>query len=355
MAGRRKRMAASRRKKKKLWLLPVLVTAVTLWVGLAMAYRGFRDKEKAEITARDHETELSWGTGEIEAPEFIGTVSWNGKTYTYNDHLSNFLFLGVDKKEFADTSVGSAKAGQSDSIFLLSWDRVTGAVTLISIPRDTVAPIEEFYTDGTSLGLVPSYLCLAYAYGDGKHGSCRLSAAAVSNLLYGVPVQGYCALSLSAMPVMVEELGSLEVMVPNDSLTARYPEYQEGTTIVLDKDNIEPYLRYRDTVADGSPFLRLKRQEAFLKVCVERIEEDFEKDPGVVTRIYTALDPCMVTNIGTDQFAKLMEMMTGSGGTGVIFWTLPGESRMGEVYDEYHVDEDTLYEKVMETFYVEAK
>ena len=342
-----------RKKKRKLWLIPVLVTAAALWAGLAMAYRGYREKEKAEMTVRNHEAELLTKAAGDEAPEFIGTVSWNGKIYTYNEHLSNFLFLGVDKKEFEDVPVGSAEAGQSDTIFLLSWDRVTGAVTLISIPRETAASIEQFYTDGTSMGLVPGYMCLAYAYGDGKHGSCQLSAAAVSNLLYGVPVQGYCALSLNALPVMVEALGSLEVTVPNDSLAPKYPEYKEGTTITLNRENIEPYLRYRDTTADGSPFLRLKRQEAFLKVCVDRIEEDFKKDPGVITRIYTAMDMHMVTNIGTDQFAKLMEMMTG--GNTPVFWTLPGESRMGEVYDEYHVDEDALFEKIMETFYVETE
>lgn len=342
-----------RKRKKKLWLIPVLVTAAALWAGLAMAYRGFRDKEKAEMTARSHEAGPPAGTAGVEAPEFIGTVSWNGKKYIYNEHLSNFLFLGVDKEEFADVPVGSAEAGQSDSIFLLSWDRVTGAVTVILIPRDTTAAIEEFYTDGTSAGLVPSYMCLAYAYGDGRHKSCQLSAAAVSNLLYGVPIQGYCALSLNALPVMIGELGGLEVVVPNDSLTAKYPEYKEGTTITLSAENIEPYLRYRDTSVSGSPFLRLRRQEAFLKAYAGRVEEDFGKDPGVVTRVYTALDPCMVTNIGTDQFVRLMEMMTE--GSAPVFWTLPGESVAGEVYDEYHADEEALRERIMETFYVEAE
>lgn len=27
-------------------------------------------------------------------------ITWNGKTYSYNEHLSNFLFLGIDTKEF---------------------------------------------------------------------------------------------------------------------------------------------------------------------------------------------------------------------------------------------------------------
>lgn len=33
-------------------------------------------------------------------------ITWNGKTYSYNEHLSNFLFLGIDTKEKAETKTG---------------------------------------------------------------------------------------------------------------------------------------------------------------------------------------------------------------------------------------------------------
>ena len=61
----------------------------------------------------------------------------------------------------------------------------------------------------------------------------------------------------------------------------------------------------------------------------------------------------MVTNIGNDQFADIMESIA-SGGTSDN-WTVPGEGRTGETYDEYHVDDDALYEKIIETFYEEAE
>ena len=41
-------------------------------------------------------------------------ITWNGKTYSYNEHLSNFLFLGIDTKEKAETKTGQADAGQAD-------------------------------------------------------------------------------------------------------------------------------------------------------------------------------------------------------------------------------------------------
>ena len=52
-------------------------------------------------------------------------IEYNGQHYRYNDHLTNFLFLGIDKRELVDTQKGQADAGQSDAIFVLSMDRMS--------------------------------------------------------------------------------------------------------------------------------------------------------------------------------------------------------------------------------------
>lgn len=45
----------------------------------------------------------------------LKTVTWQGETYRYNDHLSNFLFLGIDTRETVETETGNADAGQADA------------------------------------------------------------------------------------------------------------------------------------------------------------------------------------------------------------------------------------------------
>lgn len=79
------------------------------------------------------------------------TVTWQGKTYKYNQNLSNYLLLGVDKRTPAETRVGKADAGQADALFLLSLNRKTKEMTLISIPRDTMTDVESFDLEGKSL------------------------------------------------------------------------------------------------------------------------------------------------------------------------------------------------------------
>ena len=49
-------------------------------------------------------------------------VEYKGETYKYNDHLSNYLFLGIDTRETVDTYQSQADAGQADAIFLVSMD-----------------------------------------------------------------------------------------------------------------------------------------------------------------------------------------------------------------------------------------
>ena len=63
--------------------------------------------------------------------------------------------------------------------------------------------------------------------------------------------------------------------------------------------------------------------------------------------------PYTVTNISEDRLMKLFQ--TADEGDGYTEWTVPGEGTQGLSYDEYHVDDDALYAKIMETFYQEIK
>ena len=48
-------------------------------------------------------------------------------------------------------------------------------------------------------------------------------------------------------------------------------------------------------------------------------------------------------------------MESAAAGSVTENWTVPGEGVQGKSYDEYHVDDDALYEKILETFYRETE
>ena len=172
-------------------------------------------------------------------------ITYKGKTYTYNDHLSNFLFMGIDTRGEVENQE-TDNTGQADAIFLVSMDRVTEQIHVISIPRDTITEIEVFTVGGKSLGKMENHINLQFAQGDGKRESCELMEDAVSDLFGGIHIQSYCAVNMDAIPVMTEIAGNVEVTVPDNSLAEVNPEFTEGAEVVLTKDNVEQFVRYRD-------------------------------------------------------------------------------------------------------------
>jgi hypothetical protein len=83
--GKRKKIQT---KKYLLGMIILLVVGITAVVGLGV-WKQRNLKKKTENTVYTH----------TDKKKTSGTVTYEGKDYEYNDHLSNFLFLGIDKRE----------------------------------------------------------------------------------------------------------------------------------------------------------------------------------------------------------------------------------------------------------------
>ena len=308
-----------------------------------LGYVGIQKKKAAEAASAKATAEA----------EDSNTVTWQGKTYKYNQNLSNYLLLGVDKRTPAETKVGKADAGQADALFLLSLNRKTKEMTLITIPRDTMTDVESFDLEGKSLGKSKDHISLSYGYGDGGAESCKLTQEAVSNLFYGLPIQGYLAMNLDGIPELAKSVGGLTVTVPNNSLEYKYPEFAEGAEVTLTEENTEVFLRSRDVDESQSAIYRMERQKAFLDAFSKKAKKCYEQNEKFAANLFVAIKPYTVTNISEDRLMKLFQ--TADEGDGYIEWTVPGEGTQGLSYDEYQVDDDALYAKIMETFYQEIK
>ncbi len=332
-------MSDSRKGKKKLWLIPLGAAVLAVAAAGVLILRTLQPEDTG--TAADMDT----------ADRTRGAVLWNGKEYEYNDHLSNYLVLGIDTREKTETSVGQADAGQADAIYLVSRDRVKNTVTVISVPRDTMTEIETFTPGGERLGKSTDHISLSYAYGDGGHESCRLAREAVSNLFYGLPIQGYCAVNMDGISALVQSVGTVTVTVPNDSLEAEYPEFTAGSQVTLNEENTEIFVRYRDTDERQSALARMERQEEFIRALGAAVKALAAQDSGFAGKLYETMRPYMVTSMGNDEFVRLMQSAAEGGAS--EGWTVPGQPVDGQYYDEYHVDDEALYEKIIETFYTE--
>lgn len=329
------------RKKKTAYILTgcsVLVVAAVFGIGIW--------KHQAESSRSEQMKNIV-----SDRAEYEDGITYKGKSYVYNEHLSNFLFMGIDTRgdvENPDTD----NTGQADAIFLVSMDRVTEQIHVISIPRDTITEIEVFTVGGKSLGKMENHINLQFAQGDGKRESCELMEDAVSNLFGGIHIQNYCAVNMDAIPVMTELVGNVEVTVPDNSLSEVNPEFTEGAEVILTKDNVEQYVRYRDTDQEQSALVRENRQKSFLQAYMKKAQEEYQKDSAFITRLYEELRSYMVTNMGNDIF---VDFLTASEKKQPVMHTVPGEGVRGEYYDEFRVDQDGLQDLIYSVFYQEDK
>ena len=278
----------------------------------------------------------------------IDTVEYKGETYKYNDHLSNYLFLGIDTRETVDTYQSQADAGQADAIFLVSMDRATEKIKVLFIPRDSMTRIEVFNPYGQSLGETTDHLNIQYAFGDGKEKSCELMKTAVSDMLDGLPIQGYCSMNMDGISVITDFVGGIQLTIPDDSLADVNPEYKKGAVVDITGETAEQFVRYRDIDKTQSALVRQERQKTFLQALVQKAQEKAGEDAGFVTGLYDSVKSYTVTNMGNDIFAKLLAA-SQNGITDTE--TVPGEGTHGENFDEYHIDEDALSDLIISMFY----
>ena len=275
-------------------------------------------------------------------------VEYKGETYKYNDHLSNYLFLGIDTRETVDTYQSQADAGQADAIFLVSMDRATEKIKVLFIPRDSMTRIEVFNPYGQSLGETTDHLNIQYAFGDGKEKSCELMKTAVSDMLDGLPIQGYCSMNMDGISVITDFVGGIQLTIPDDSLADMNPEYKKGAVVDITGETAEQFVRYRDIDKTQSALVRQERQKTFLQALVQKAQEKAGEDAGFVTGLYDSVKSYTVTNMGNDIFAKLLAA-SQNGITDTE--TVPGEGTHGENFDEYHIDEDALSDLIISMFY----
>lgn len=324
------------KKKKQIIVLVCLLVLIAIGVCLFFFFQ---------------EPEESYST-EYKESEREDTIEYGGKEYQYNDHLSNYLFLGIDKREYVEEGQAREENGRADAIFLVSYDRVKKTVKCISIPRDTITNIHTYSVDGDDLGLTESHITMQYLYGDGKDGSCRLMKETVSNMMYGIPIQGYCSVSMDGIPVAVDVLGEVRLIVPDNSLENAYPEFKEGAEVVITGKNAEQFVRYRDTEQSQSAIARMNRQKVFMEAFVEEAKVKAVDNADLVVDMYEELKPYMVTNMGTDLFAQLLDASYDSENK---IQDIPGEKVDGIQFDEYHINETELYELILQNFYEEVQ
>ncbi|MDR0889031.1 MAG: LCP family protein [Oscillospiraceae bacterium] len=176
-----------------------------------------------------------------DARKAFHTGEPTGKSYLSpeSDKISNFLLFGLDA------------AGSSDSIMLVSLDRVHKKIKIISIARDSYVKIPEW-------GM---YAKLTYAY----HWGQAEMAVRTINTNYFLNVEDYVAVNFDQLAQIVDYIGGVDVEI--DASEQRYMRGFADVTIGmnhLDGATAVSYARIRKSNFSDSDKNRTGRQREVL-------------------------------------------------------------------------------------------
>ena len=356
-SGRNRKPNRSRTLGKRLAFAAQIAAGVLLFLLLAgvcayawMEYAGRAElKKKQEALPEGMILEETSAAEELpedaegQEPLKDGMLRYQGKTYAYKEDVMTFLCMGIDKSGEAKASEDLHRGGQADALFLAVMDPGEKKISVIGVNRDTMAELFVYDEEGNYLGREIGQIALQHAYGDGMEESCERTVEAVSNLFYGIPIHGYFAMNMDVIIPLNEAVGGVDVVIG------------EGDEKVhLEGQEAYSFVRNRDMYAPHSAEQRLERQKQYLEAFALQAKKAVAQDLTLPTKLYGEILPYMVTDISASEAVYLATQAVSYTFGQEDLYSLQGEIRMGEQFEEFYPDETALYELILQVFYEEV-
>lgn len=285
----------------------------------------------------------------------LKTIEFNGETYRQRKGLTTLLLMGIDKyaeeEEAPDKKPTYDSAfrhgGQADFLRLMVIDDKNQVVKQIEIDRDTMTPVTVLGVLGNRAGKRTMQICLAHYFGDGKEQSCELTVEAVENLFYGNHIDGYFAMNMDGISELNDWVGGVTVPIEDD-FTAIDPSMYPGATVHLVGDQAELFVRERMSIGIGTNEARMRRQQVFMSNLQDMLINKIKSESDAADDLYDYLMYFFITNMSK---GRLVNALT----TAVDYEIQDPVSIDGEhvekEYMEFYIDENSLEQVMIDTFY----
>lgn len=233
-------------------------------------------------------------------PNAIGVY---GKTPIYkvkqkDPDVENILVLGTDSRDL------KKERGRSDSIIVMSLNKKTGKIKMVSILRDSLVPIE---------GHGWNRINAAYSF-DG----IGLAVNTV-NQLFDLDIQRFAVLDFTGVKAFINQVGGVDIKIT--AAEAKYlnnrhlskKEFEAGLCHMDGRVALE-YMRIRKIDSD---FKRTGRQRNVIQALATQILE--EKTMGEIYYLAGVATEMVRTNIPLNELTSIITMVVQKNGTSLTF------------------------------------
>lgn len=280
-----------------------------------------------------------------------GWVKYNGQIYAYNEDILTFLVMGIDKNRDVKEVEEGTNGGQADALFLVVLNPHDNSLSVIGINRNTMTDISVYDDNGAYVNTIKAQIAVQHGFGNGVEESCEYQVNAVQHLFYEMPVHGYAAINMSAIGPLTDMVGGVDVVALEDIKSGNSTVIKEGEEVHLEGDLAFAYIHNRDTKEFGSADHRLERQKQFITTYLQKVKQKTKEDIGFPISVYQAIAPQTVTSLTVDEMTYLVSIAKDYSFDENYLYTLKGETKQGDVFEEFYVDETDLFELILKVFY----
>ena len=337
----------SKAKKVLLWIL--IVVLVLILSGIITVFALIQKGKSSLLNIESMKIEPGSIISETDVDDDGKTIEFQGKKYTYNEDMTAILCIGVDTEKFSDGAGIKGQNGQADALFLYAMDTKTGKSTRIPISRDAMVDVDIYSGNGKYVSSSKKQLCLAYAYGDGKHTSCENTVRSVSRLFYGLPINSYVAIDLKAIEVLSDKVGGVPV-VPDEDFSYLGYNYFKGKEVNLTGLKARIFVQGRDQSKLDSNLNRMARQKQFVTSFFGKAIAKTKEKITFPVDVYKSTNEYIITDLDIAEISFLASCAIGND-IGLQFKSIEGTIKKGEKYAEYYADDESVYNAVLEVFY----
>ncbi len=286
----------------------------------------------------------SFPEANVEETKFV----YNDTEYELKENVDTFLVMGLDKFEGSVNNDSYNNDQQADFLMLLVFDNNSKKYSAIQINRDTLTDVNILGVAGQKVDTVKKQIALAHTYGNGEEVSCRNTADAVSKLLLDMKVDHYISFTMDSVAVYADLLGGVEVEVLDD-FNGIDDTLVKGQTVTLKGEHALNYVRSRQGLDDSTNQTRMKRQRQFIYAAQEKSNQLMNTDDEFVFNASAKMADYIVSDRSVTQLQALAEKINSYEFAGIK--SFEGEMQQGDEFMEFHPDENSIKEIVVDLFY----
>lgn len=272
---------------------------------------------------------------------------YNGDYYEQKDNIQVILCVGLDSY---DNQINDSYRNDelADCIVLLALDKTNKTVQPIQINRDTMTSFHVLGIGGRITNDSFGQIALSHSYGSGDIDSLVNVKDAVSSLMCDIKIDYYMSLTMDAVAKVNDKAGGVKVLVEDDFSDVD-PTLIQGQEVLLMGEHALTFVRNRQGLNDQTNINRLNRQKVYLRSLYDTCKTKVENDQDFVRNCLESVTEYIIANTNVYGLSDIGNTLLEYELLESV--QLQGEPIQGNEYMEFHVDDTSLKELCIKTFY----